>query len=645
MKNIALLLSFFCSSFFLKAQERTSCKSFSPQYAKAYHQQLKNNSLKKERHFKVEYYRLAIEVDPNYRYISGEVTSYFRTTHTLDTLIFDMKEGVYDKDSSIQVDSILYGSNKIQNYFRDKDELIIPLPHQLSTMTLDSINIFYSGEPIKNQGLGGFVKDNAKDTFPILWTLSEPYSSMEWWPCQNNINTKVDSIAIEITIPYGYKAIANGLLTKVDSTPNRQTYYWKHKYPITSYLVGFAVMDYQIVEDKIPLGKDSLFLQHYLYPNDSLSQRASTIQLPIFLNFFDSLLGTYPFIKEKYGHASFTNEGGGMEHQTISFMGNYGGELMAHELAHQWFGNKITPASWSDLWLSEGFATYMVLLTYEYGIVHDTSYFQKYLNNITATSLEVGKDGAVYREDTMNINSLFSPLVYEKAAAVIHTLRYNIGDEAFFSGIKSYLSDSSLAYGFAQTEDLRRYFEQASHRDLKSFFDAWIYQPGYPIFSIEWYSSSERLFFRIQQIQQNDSTIFFETAIPLQLIGEGIDTIISIEPNASFDLISIPFKGNIDTVIFNPKKQILAQAEIKVGLGKNKIPEEKIKLFPIPFTHWLNIMTEGIKIEDYVIYDVSGRVLLYGDYQEKLDLSSLKKGTYILELKNSEKVFRKKLIK
>src|SRR5690554_142044 len=619
------------ATFNLLAQESVSCKQFSKQYKRAYEKSLK--SKQSPRKFDVSYYRLVLKVNPEIKYISGVVTSYFTTEDSVDILFFDMSD-------QLQVDSVVYRGNNIGSHRQQNNEVEITLPITLGKNVVDSVSIHYSGVPVSD-GFGSFVQDSYNDQDSIIWTLSEPFGAMEWWPCQNNLYDKADSIELQITTPLRYKVASNGLLTKIDTIASEATYYWKSNYSIATYLVGFAVTNYKVVEDIIVLNNDTLLLQHFLYPNDTVSEINSLVDLPVFMNYFDSLLGTYPFIKEKYGHASFTF-GGGMEHQSMSFMGNYGGELMAHELAHQWFGNKITCGSWQDIWLNEGFASYMVLLTYENNIIHSDFYYPIYLQNLREASF-LHPNQSVYRKDTSAVDSIFNHLSYEKGAAVLHMMRWLIGDSAFFSGIRNYLNDTALVYGFAKTADLKRHFEKSSKMSLDAFFDDWIYGKGFPTYAIEWSQNNGQLDLKVNQTQSDPSVYFFDMALPIQLIGPQLDTIIRLNPRFSGDRFSIPISKFIDTLVFDPEMKVLGKSSIVSNLKKKFIKPAEIKIYPNPTNGILNVESKKMKIQSYKVYNLSGKLVHTAEFNQSINLQKLIPGNYIIEIIGERMVYRHKI--
>ncbi len=588
----------------LTAQSLTLCKNAAHASKKweLYQKSSADKALKRK--FDIHFYRLELTIDPEVNYLNGQLTTYFH--HVSDTAMHLL----FDLDNNMQVDSVLFRSQAL-NFKHSNNKILISLPVDPRFPLVDSVHIFYQGMP-QSSGLGSFVQDSYNGQDSVIWTLSQPYGAPKWWPCKNTLTDKADSVEIVVTTTLPNQVASNGLLQRIDTNGTHTTYFWKTTYPIADYLVAIAIAPYERYDLKYSLGNDSLLMQHFLFPGQDLSNSNNAV-LP-FLHLFDSLFGTYPFIKEKYGHASFT-AGGGMEHQTMSFMGSYGGELVVHELAHQWFGDKVTCASWQDLWLNEGFATYLEAITYEFDVIHSNLYYQRKLELQKAAAFSF-PHGSVYKYDTTQLADLFNGLVYHKGAAVLHQLRWLVGDSIFFRACRNYLNDPQLAYGFASTEDFKRHMEKASSRKLDEYYKDWVYGKGYPEITTFWSQNGDQLQIQIEQDQTDPSVYFFNVPLPYRLLGPQLDSTIVIKPDFSNQLFNLAVSKQVDSIIFDPEGWVLAKHTMVTSLVNFPLADQAVKLQPNPATtHLTLILPEDVQLKRVHIYTLNGKLL--NTYKEK----------------------------
>src|SRR4051812_9397208 len=344
--------------------------------------------------FDVKYYRCEWEVDPAVKYIKGKVTIYYVVTAQTNSIALDLM-------NTLTVSSVTQRGVPLTKS-QSTSVLTINLPTTTSSGTLDSVSIVYEGVPY-DSGFGSFVTSTHNGT-AVMWTLSEPYGARDWWPCKNGVDDKADSIDVFITHPSTYKAASNGLLQS--QTPvsggSKVVTYWKHRYPIASYLICFAVTNYAVFNNTVQLSTGVLPMQTFCYPESLSSFQNGTANVLNAMQLYDSTFGPYPFMKEKYGHAQFS-WGGGMEHQTSTFIVNIGESLIAHELGHQWFGDKVTCGSWKDVWLNEGFATFLASLYMEKK--YPSSAINNRQSDINTITSQPG--GSVLVDDTTNVNRIF----------------------------------------------------------------------------------------------------------------------------------------------------------------------------------------------------------------------------------------------
>ncbi len=531
--------------------------------------------------YNITYTRLELNADPAIKYISGAVTMHFIPDRDIISLELDLSD-------SLKVDSIIYNGIKL-GYSHTADIVHVNFNSVLLAGIVDSIKIFYQGVPAGGNGFGSFVQIQ-HDSVPVIWTLSEPYGAKDWWPCKQNLADKIDSLDVIVTTPAAYRVASNGLLISEISIGNSKVYHWKHRYPIAAYLVCFAVTNYAVYTDYVPQGNDTLPVLNYVYPEHLATAQSQTPNIIGMMQLFDSLFTIYPFSAEKYGMAEF-GWGGGMEHQTMTFVTNFSFELMAHELAHHWFGDKITCASWQDIWLNEGFATYLSILSYE----HLQPQYYMASKTGTRNSASSAPTGSVWCDDTTSVGRIFSGrLSYAKGAMAIHMLRFVLGDSIFYKGLKNYLTDSVLSYSFATTGDFKNHMEAASGKNLNRFFEQWIYGSGYPSYTVNWSQNFDnRLAVRLTQTTSDPNSIsFFEMPVPVKVFSAGVDSTIVLDNMFYGQTFELAFPYVIDSIQFDPDIWLLSK--------DNKVVHEgafvfDYSIYPNPVIDELQLRVESAK--------------------------------------------------
>jgi aminopeptidase N len=523
--------------------------------------------------FDVKYYRLEWEVDPAVRYITGKVTAYYVITSATNSISFDLMSSGLGVDSVKQRNTILIKQHSA-------DVLQITFPSTVAVGTFDSISIYYKGVP-PNTGFGSFVQ-TTHAAVPVIWTLSEPYGSRDWWPCKNGLDDKTDSIDILITAPAAYKSASNGLLqteTPIAGGTKKLTY-WKHRYPIASYLVCFAVTNYSVFNNSVQLGSVNLPMQTYCYPESLPFFQANTPLVLNALKLFYDLFAEYPFIKEKYGHVQFS-WGGGMEHQTSTFITGPGESLMAHELGHQWFGDKITCGRWEDIWLNEGFATHLASIymekTYPLTIIGSR---KAEIDNITSAP-----GGSVWVDDTTNVGRIFSGrLSYTKGSHLLYMLRWILGDSVFFRGCRQYLNDPKLAYGFARNDDLKRNLEQVSGKDLTKFFNDWYKNQGYPSYNVQW-SQLGSSFVKVimNQTTSHPSVSFFALPVALKFRNATQEKTIVVDNKTNGETFIRNIGFVADTVFIDPEYWLITRNNKSQKIADPVSGQNVLQIYPNPF--------------------------------------------------------------
>ena len=588
--------------------------------------------------YDVSYHRLLWEVDPAIAQIKGEVTTYF-------TALNDMEEVVFDLAGNMTVSQVIQRGEALTFLQNNNDELIISLPSSLKQSVLDSVTIIYAGNPVSS-GFGSFeISTHGVGNTPVLWTLSEPYGAKGWWPCKQDLIDKIDSIDVFIKHPEAYKAASNGLLMSETSNAQSTLTHWRHKYPIPAYLIAIAVTNYSVYKDNAP-GLD-FDIVNYVYPEDLNSTKNSTAVTPRIMELYSDLFEIYPFAKEKYGHAQF-GWGGGMEHTTMTFMGGWSRGLIAHELAHQWFGNKVTCGSWEDIWLNEGFATYLDGLVYENfdGETVFSQWRKAVVNDVTSIS-----SGSTFVTDTSSVSRIFnSRLSYRKGAMILHMLRYKLGDEAFFSGLKNYLADPQLSYSYARTSDLQRHLESASGQGLDEFFKDWYYGQGYPLYEVVWNqdASDKTVHFQVNQRQSHTSVSFFEMPLPVLVNGTSGETEkLRLEVSQDKQLFSVQVDFQVASIQIDPETHLISRNNRTVlGLDQDSL-ENIISIYPNPVADELYISGNGVlEIRKITIYNVLGKKILEQiDPQNSIAMQQLEFGVHLVVIDTDQGSLHKTILK
>ncbi len=638
MKNLILLTTVLLLATSLQAQfsfDHSQCYKADHYNSKGLNHNF-NKANANSANYDVNYYRLELEVNPAVLYIDGNVTTYFTVVEN------NFLQMQMDLTLALTVDSIIHRDSTLSFSQIGNDVLQINFGDSLAINSLDSIRVYYHGVP-SGSGFGSIVS-NTHNGVPIIWTLSEPFGSSDWWPSKETLNDKADSLDVFVTNPVAYIAASIGLLVKRDTNGSKSTSHWKHRYPITSYLVAFAVTNYTVYSDWMINGSDSLEILNYIYPEDLTATQALTPVTADLIKLFDSLFIPYPYMKEKYGHAQF-GWGGGMEHQTMSFMVNFTPELIAHELAHQWFGDMVTCGSWEDIWINEGFATYLTGLTFEN--IYPSAWMtwkQSTLNRITSLG-----SGSVFVTDTTSVNRIFnSRLTYNKGAYLAHMLRWKMGDSAFFQGCRNFLTDSALTYGYAKTADLQAHMEASSGLNLNSFFTNWFMGQGFPRYQVIYDQQGTNLSVTINQTTSHPSVNFFDMPVPIQFMGaNGEDSILVFDNtanNQNFN-VTLPYQAVNATV--DPELWLISNNNIITSLEESQLNPNDIQVYPIPTSNFVNILpnSKSTIIKSATLINTLGQELKVELNQNSVQLSTFSEGNYILKIQTNKRIYYKRIVK
>ena len=632
-KLYAIAFALFFTQAFSQKNEEAERKSMIRNELQKYSKMVDYNVNPNTLNYDLKYQRLELNLDPAQQFVSGTVTSHFVPNQNISSIYFDLS-------NVLSVSEVKYhGANLAFTQLSTK-EVKIDFPANIPAATLDSLSIKYSGAPDTSGSAGDAFTVSTQGGTPVLFTLSEPYGAQEWFPTKQSLNDKIEKVDIKINTPSQYNVASNGkLISETSLAGSRKLTFWQTNYPIPAYLIALGITNYTKLNDT--MGTPPFPFVNYLYPSTATnSTTMSNINwTKTVMNTFEEYFGPYPYRNEKYGHMQF-GWGGGMEHATMSSMGAWGRGIIAHELAHQWFGDKVTCGAWNDIWLNEGFATFGEHVANE-KLLMTNSQFLSYLNS-EMSYITGSPGGSVYVADGNlgNTGTIFSGrLTYSKGGYVVRMLKWILGDEAFYAAIKDYHARPELAYGYAKTADLKNSLLQSTGKDFTEFFNDWIYGQGYPTYQIRWNQTSDQMLrIKVSQTQSHSSVSFFEMPLPIKVNGTGGQvaylTLNNTTNNQDFaDLINFP----VSSIQFNYEYQIIQRNSIVTKdtsiLAVDDSSKDAVKIYPNPVKNQLSI--SGIsKVEKFEIFSIDGKLIKKGSISsgKPVDVTSISKGIYIFKI-------------
>lgn len=563
-------------------------------------------------------------------------------TTTAQVIATSMSEYVFELGASLTVDSAkingtllpVTGSGSVRR---------IALPTALTAGAVFTAQIFYHGMPPTGGGFfNGITHTISAGGTHMVYTVSDPWVALNWWPCKQSVNDQADSVDMFVTVPDGVRDGSCGRLVNIDitSAPGFWTHHWKTNYPIDYYLISIAVARYSEYKDYLHFtgSPDSMLIQNFFMDTATFNpaHKIKFDSVGQMIDYFSTLFGRYPFWQEKYGMC-FTTLSGGMEHQTMTTIGVTDVGTIAHELMHQWFGDHVTYKTWGDMWLSEGFATFSehLYLDHFWGTAAGNGRRQAHL------SAALGKPcGMAYINDTTTSDSLFTVNQYQKASIFINTLRYMAPEDSlFFKVLRTY--QSTHAFGNASTADFKAIAEGVYGFDLDTFFNQWIYGRGFPQYKVTWNQVGSTVYVKLAQSQSCPTyTNHFSTPVQVHLRAGSLDTFIKVYNSIDTQVFAFEWAPAITNVYLNTHNWTLLRVLggiIKdvslVGIGS--IERGNIRIQPNPSSNYWEIdqLPEDTGL---ALMDMAGRVLWEGksstNSKTRIPGTNLPTGNYLLRL-------------
>ena len=647
MKNTLTLVLFITCSTFIFSQKENATHCSKRDHAGPSAQKsatLTTAQISETEKYNVHFYSLDLSMNNLVTTVAGTVDIHAKANVFLDSALFELF-------STMTISQIRVNGNPV-TYSRIGTAIKAPV--NASTGQNFIISIDYNGTPptAATNPLGGSGMSNA--TSPswgnrVTWSLSEPFSAYEWWPCKQSLSDKADSVAVKVTVPNNCKAGSNGLLENTVDLGNGTTRYeWKHRHSIDYYLISVAVAKY--VEYTIyanPVGASApIMIQNYIYDNPATLPNFQTDidETVDFLELFSDLYGMYPFEDEKYGHC-MAPISGGMEHQTMTSQGFFEKSLTAHELSHQWWGNNVTCGSWADIWVNEGFAAYSEYLMLEnlYPAEKDQHMLDVHTNVMSQPA------GSVYVLDSLNEGRIFSGrLTYDKGSSIIHTMRFFLNNDAnFFQALKNY--QIQYADSVAKGIHVKAVLETQSGLNLTNMFNEWYFGQGYPTYSARWNSVGTNLLLEITHTASAASvTPLFTNPLEVKFSRAGMsDTVIRLDINANLNQFYFENFGDVSALIsldpnnwvVNKVGTIVEDLNFIAVSGLLDVPQNStIQLFPNPSNGSISIIGDFNGNAELSLISSQGSNVFSElvNAHTILDISMLKSGIYFVELKVQE---------
>jgi hypothetical protein len=561
--------------------------------------------------FDVISYYVDIEIDDQENYIEGYVQTELLAQENLEYVEYNLV--------GLEVESVLIdGVNA--NYTYEND--IISIPVDVENNQQFTSKVFYSGYPqLSDDGynIGMVFRPN------MVFTISDPNATRNWFPCYDHPWDKA-IVSFNVTCRDDWVAACNGLQGQtIDNGDGTKSYEWLGENPMSTYLAVIHIAPYSLIEQTFTKENGQVIpIQHFVQNNIYEDCLVDFERVPEMMQAYSDAYGEYPF--EKYGQAIVNMQTyGAMEHQTMTTLGvsyidgspNDPEYTVAHELSHHWFGNCLTPFTWKDVWLSEGFATYSEAVWANYLLGYDAmiEYVNINIQNYYKNWQNSAGPQVIYDPEYLEY---FTPPSYEKAASVLHMLRLELGDEVFWNMIQTWYAENQ--YGNIVTEEFIAHCQDISGLDLSQFFEQWIYSSGIPSYEYAVLRNPETNQIKFYNNVTSDSGNDFYLTIPFHL-GQDSDSLrtvftpgFSMTPAISVSNVDLPVHVDPDSwnLIEGSQELTLEMISAYAGDGQalitwNSFANEedfagyKLYMKEVTESQWTLVNQEVINARSYLV--------------------------------------------
>jgi len=518
-----------------------------------------------QRNYDIHHIKIKLELNVEQESLTGEATI------SLSPLIDNFSTfELHAKDIEIR-DITLIEENNL-SFLADSETVIITLTEALQKQDTITVKIKYYTEPSAGIHFNKPTEEKPKTPYQIF-SHSEPIQARFWFPCYDEPDDKFTSEIIA-EVPENFSLLSNGrLLSTVHNRKDKtKTFHWYQNKPHTSYLVSVAAGEYAEIRDKF----DKVPLFYYVYKDQVENAQNSFAKTPKMMSFYQNLFDfAYPW--DKYAQIVVADyHVGGMEntsattlndrtiHDLRAHLDMNSDELVAHELAHQWFGDLVTCKNWSHLWLNEGFATYAEILYKEFDSGPASAQYDVYEDQKFYLEMSDRKfHQPIVFEDYLHPDEMFNVIAYQKAGQVLHMLRYVLGDSIFIQSLQAHLKQ--YAYQSVETKDFQQVVEKIYGRDLNWFFDQWIYHGGHPKFKIssEFRPEISEILLIVEQTQKDSLSLVplvFQMPVEIEIIGASNRITQKVFLNSRVDTFKFSFPSSPRLIRFDKDNWILKES-------------------------------------------------------------------------------------